>query len=48
MTILSQTFFAFVSSHFVAFSFLSARHVTLMLEVINVLFLYVFSPREAE
>ena len=29
MTILSETFFALVSSHFVAFSFLSAWHITL-------------------
>ena len=33
MTVLAQAFFAFVSGHLVAFSFLSAGHFTLSLEV---------------
>ena len=33
MTVLSQTFFALVRGHLVAFSFLSAGHFTLSLEV---------------
>ena len=33
MTVLAQAFFAFVRGHLVAFSFLSAGHFTLSLEV---------------
>ena len=39
MTVLAQAFFAFVSGHLVAFSFLSAGHSSLKFERINPLLL---------